>query len=176
MILDQHLITAAAPVRALRGRSSGHTGLADQSHCRLLFSQAMAQLPAEGDDASQSPVNFSAPYKGPLNGPSCPRIKHYGVMAPHQDQWSMELPSWQQLCVLATATSRWVSTTRQVLVVALGLAQHNAIPRLVDVGRGLTTQLLTQVILGHQPGSQLPCPSHIRPQSCSTWATDGASG
>lgn len=57
----------------------------------------MAQLPAEGDEASQSPINFSAPYKGSLNGPSCPGIKHFSVMAAHQDEWSMELLSHLQM-------------------------------------------------------------------------------
>lgn len=90
----------------------------------------------------------------------------------------MVLPSWQQICFLATATSRWVSTTRQVPVVALQLAQHNALPMLVDIGQRLTTQSLTQVTLGHQLGSQHPCPSHIWPQSHSILprSTHGTSG
>lgn len=64
--------------------------------------------PTDRDNAPQSLVNDSAP----LNGPFCPRIKYRGVMAPHQDQQSMEF------CILAL--SRQVSST--VLVVALQLA------------------------------------------------------
>lgn len=71
--------------------------------------------PPDRDNASQSLVNDSAPYEGPLNGPSCPSGQYRGVVAPHQHQQSMEL------CILAL--SRQVSSTSEMLVVALQLAQ-----------------------------------------------------
>lgn len=80
----------------------------------LSFSQAVALPPTDRDDASQSPVNVSAPYEGPLHGPFCPSIKYSGVMV-QQDQQSMEL------CILALC--RQVSSTAKVLVLALQTAQ-----------------------------------------------------
>lgn len=49
-----------------------------------------------------------------------------------QALWCEGSPPGQQLCVLATATLRRLSTALQVLLVALGLARCYTLPRLVE--------------------------------------------